>query len=239
MRVLLKITGESILSKDEPIDYEKIKILGNRIKSIHEKEIELGIVIGGGNLFRGKDLIEHGFAPFKSHYIGMLATIMNALAIEEVFSTLNIPVKIFSAVDIPRFISFFSFKDVDESFKRNNVCIFAGGTGNPFFTTDSAAALRALESRCDLLIKATKVDGVYTNDPLKFDDAKKLDFISYDNFLENRYGIMDLTAIDLCKQGKLPVIVCSLFEKNNIENLLLKNKRVGTLIYQEDIWPIS
>lgn len=237
MRVLIKITGEAISSKDLPIDYLKIKWLANIIKPIYEKNIQIGIVIGGGNLFRGKDLIKHGFKDYKAHYIGMLATQMNGIAIEEVFSSMNLPAKIFSAIEIPRLVSYYSYQDYIDSINQNKICIFTGGTGNPYFTTDSAAALRAAETSSDILIKATKVDGVYTSDPFKDPNSKKIEFLTYDDYLKAKYEIMDLTAIDICKQTKIPVVVLNLFDEKSIYSLLIEKKRVGTLIYQEDICP--
>jgi uridylate kinase len=237
MRVLIKITGEAISSESSPIDYNKIKWLADLIKKIHKHKIEIGIVIGGGNLFRGKDLIKNGFKDYKAHYIGMLATTMNGLAIEEVFSSCNLPSKIFSAIDIPRLVSYFSYQEYQEAIKEGKIAIFTAGTGNPYFTTDSAAALRAAETDSDILIKATKVDGVYSDDPKKNPAAEKIDFLTYDQFLKEKYGIMDLTAIDICKQTKIPVVVLDLFDENSIYSLLIEKKRVGTLIYQEDICP--
>lgn len=237
MRVLIKITGEAISSENSAIDYNRIKWLANIIKTIYENSIQIGIVIGGGNLFRGKDLIKHNFKDFKAHYIGMLATQMNGIAIEEVFSSMGLPTKIFSAIEIPRLVSYFSYQTYEEAINQNKICLFTGGTGNPYFTTDSAAALRAAETSSSILIKATKVDGVYTADPIKDKNAKKLDFISYDKYLEDRFGVMDLTAIDICKQSKIPVVVLNLFDEKSLYSLLIEKKRVGTLIYQEDICP--
>ncbi|MEJ5274049.1 MAG: UMP kinase [Spirochaetota bacterium] len=237
MRVLIKITGEAISSEGSSIDYNKIKWLSDIIKKIYDNNIQIGIVIGGGNLFRGKDLIKHGFKDYKSHYIGMLATTMNGIAIEEVFSSNNLPTKIFSAIEIPRLVSYFSYQQYQEAINQGKIIIFTGGTGNPYFTTDSAAALRAAETDCNLLIKATKVNGVYSDDPKKNPDAKKIEFLTYDQFLKEKYQIMDLTAIDICKQTKIPVVVLNLFDENSLYSLLIENKRIGTLIYQEDICP--
>lgn len=237
MRVLIKITGEAISSENNSIDYNKIKWLASIIKKIYDNKIQIGIVIGGGNLFRGKDLIKNGFKDYKSHYIGMLATTMNGIAIEEVFSSLNLPAMIFSAIDIPRLVSYFSYQEYQEAVSKNKIIIFTGGTGNPYFTTDTAAALRASETNSDLLIKATKVDGIYTKDPVKNPEAKKIDFLTYDQFLAGKYEIMDLTAIDICKQTKTPVFVLNLFDENSLFSLLIDKKRVGSLIYTEDICP--
>ncbi len=237
MRILLKITGEAISSENMPIDYNKIKSLATLIKKIYDQKIEIGIVIGGGNLFRGKDLIKNKFKPYKAHYIGMLATQMNAIAIEEVFSSNGLPSRIFSAIEIPRLVNFFSYQDYQDSIKNNIIAIFSAGTGNPFFTTDSAAALRAAETDSDLLIKATKVDGVYTSDPNIDSNAIKLKFVSYDQYLKEGYQIMDLTAIDICRQNKIPVVVLNLFDEYSLVDLLIYKKRIGTLIFQEDICP--
>ncbi len=237
MRILIKITGEAISSDNSSIDYEKIKLLAENIKKIHQKNIQINIVIGGGNLFRGKDLIKHNFKDYKAHYIGMLATEMNGIAIEEVFSNLNLPTKIFSAIDIPRLVSFFNYQDYNDAINQGKICIFTGGTGNPYFTTDSAASLRAAETDSKLLIKATKVDGVYTSDPKKNPDAKKIDFLTYDQYLKEKYEVMDLTAIDICKQSKIPIVVLDFFDNNSIYSLLIEKKKIGTLIFQEDICP--
>jgi len=237
MRILLKITGEAISSENLAIDYNKVLWLANIIKKIYSPEIKIGIVIGGGNLFRGKDLIKHNFKAYKAHYIGMLATQMNGIAIEEVFTSNGLPTKIFSSIEIPRFVNFFSYQNYEEAINKGNICVFTGGTGNPYFTTDSAAALRAAETDCDILIKATKVDGVYNSDPKINKNAKKIDFITFDEYLEERYEIMDLTAIDICKQNKIPIVVLNLFDETSLFSLLKEKKKIGTLIYQEDICP--
>jgi len=236
-RVLIKITGES-LKKNEPIDYDSIYFLYKQIEPIIKEGYEVGIVVGGGNIFRGKSLIKKGFTDFKAHYIGMFSTFMNAVAIEEIFSKNGVECEIFSSIEVNRIFKYFNFNDVDNALKRKKICIFPGGTGNPYFTTDSAAALRAAESKCDILIKATKVDGIYSKDPFEYKDAEFYKFIKYDEYLNKNLQIMDITAIDICKSANIPIIVINYYKEGVFFDLLIKKEKIGSLIYKEEKWPI-
>jgi len=238
MRILLKITGEALKSGENALDYKSIEYIASQINPIYENRIEIGIVIGGGNLFRGKNLSKHGFSDFKSHYIGMLSTLMNAIALEEVLTRNGIPTVIFSSMEVNRITKYFNYFDVNDAFAQKKVCIFPGGTGNPFFTTDSAAALKAAETDSDLLIKATKVDGVYSEDPVTNKNALYFPFITYQDFLMRKLKIMDLTAIDICQQKDLPIIVLDFFKPDNLYELLIDKRKVGSLIHKEEKWPI-
>ncbi|MCX8058594.1 MAG: UMP kinase [Spirochaetes bacterium] len=236
-RILLKITGEA-LKKEDPISYESILFLLKQIKPLYDNKIQVGIVIGGGNLFRGKNLIKKGFTDFKAHYIGMISTFMNAIAIEEVFVKNGVKTQVFSSLEFNRIFKYYNVQDVNRAFEENYICIFPGGTGNPYFTTDSAAALRAAESSCDILIKATKVDGVYSDDPEKNINAVFYKYISYEDYLSKKLSILDLTAIDICKNANIPVIVLNYYKEKVLEDLILNKKIVGSLIYKEEKWPI-
>lgn len=236
-RILLKITGEA-LKKEESIDYNAILFLLDQIKVLYQNDFQIGIVIGGGNLFRGKNLINKGFTDFKAHYIGMISTFMNAIAIEEVFTKNNIKTQIFSSIEMNRIFKYYNYNDVEKAFNEGYVCVFPGGTGNPYFTTDSAAALRAAESKCSILIKATKVDGVYSDDPEKNKNAIFYKYLNYDDYLKEKLSILDLTAVDICKSSSIPIIVLNYYKEGILKELLINKKEYGSLIYKEEKWPI-
>ncbi len=238
MRILLKITGESLSDGDSPINYNALENIAKQIKPLYDNNIQIGLVIGGGNLFRGKNLIDKGFTGYKSHYIGMFSTLMNSISLEEIFSKSGIKTKIYSAIEVSRIVDYFNYVDVNNSLNNNELCIFPGGTGNPYFTTDSAAALRAAEIDADLIIKATKVDGLYTADPNKDETAEKIPYCTYDYFIKKDLKIMDITALDICKQSNIPIIVMDFFKQNSLKELIIDKKQNGSLISREDIWPI-
>lgn len=237
MRVLLKLTGESLKGKDS-LDYNSIENIYDELFPLVQNNIQIGIVVGGGNIYRGKELIKKGIKDYKSHYMGMLATIINSIAIQEILSKKGIKSLVFSSISIPRIVKFFNMSDVEKAFEEGYVLIYAGGTGNPFFTTDSAASLKAAETSCNILIKATKVDGIYDKDPVKFNNAKYISYISYDDFINQNLKIMDRMAIEIAQQSNIPIIITNFFKKGNLSSLLIDKKKIGSLIYKEDLWPI-
>lgn len=229
-RILLKLSGEALASKDgSSIGIEQLEHYSNEIADAYSMGVQVAIVIGGGNIFRGIQGINSGFSRLQGDYMGMMATVINSLALQEMLVQYNISSKIFGAISIENICEKFYFKNAIELLEQNKVIILSGGTGNPLFTTDSAAALRAIEIGADVLLKGTKVDGVYTEDPLKNPNAKKYENISYDEAFEKKLKVLDLTAYTLCMENKLPIIVYDATKKGNLKKVLIGEK-IGTLI---------
>ncbi len=217
-RVLVKFSGEA-LAGDEGygIDTQILNFIAGEIKELVDNGIEVGIVVGGGNIIRGVTAAADGIIKRTSgDYMGMLATVINGVAIQEALEHAGLDARLQSAIDMQEIGETFIVRRARRHLEKGRVVVFAGGTGNPYFTTDTAATLRASEIESDLLIKATKVDGVYDKDPNKFDDAVKLDVLSYDQALNDDIKVMDDTAIALAKENGLPIVVCNMFEKGNL-----------------------
>lgn len=225
-RILLKLSGEALM-KENGIDYNKTKEIGNYIKECYNLGIELAIVVGGGNLWRGRN--NTNFDSITSDHIGMMVTIMNALALNNVLNDLGCPSVIASSVNVGNIVKEYNQEEVMANLNKKKIVIFAGGTGHPFFSTDTASALRAREIKADVIIKATNVDGVYTSDPNKNSNAQKLDKITYTEVINKELQVMDLTAITICKNGSIPIIVLNM---NNKDNLIkaIKKESIGTII---------
>lgn len=201
------------------------------IKKILEKNIQLAIVIGGGNIFRGISLGDQGMTRATGDYMGMLATVMNSLALEDAFNKNNIVTRVQSAININQIVEPYVRAKSLQYLLENKVVIFSGGTGNPFFTTDTAAALRASEIDADIMIKATKVDGIYTDDPNKNNKAKKIDKLSFDEVISKKLKVMDATAFTLCREQSMPVGVINIFKPNSLYNFIIdQNFTDGTLV---------
>lgn len=229
-RILLKLSGEALASKDgSSIGIEHLEHYCNEIADAYSMKVQVAIVIGGGNIFRGIQGINSGFSRLQGDYMGMMATVINSLALQEMLLQYNISSKIFGAISIENICEKFYFRNAIELLEQNKVIILSGGTGNPLFTTDSAAALRAIEIGADVLLKGTKVDGVYTEDPLKNPSAKKYENISYDEAFEKKLKVLDLTAYTLCMENKLPIIVYDATKKGNLKKVL-NGEKIGTLI---------
>ena len=228
-RILLKLSGESLMGNDHyGIDYTAVYHYACEIKSAIQLGVQVGVVIGGGNIFRGVKGSHKGFDRRQGDHMGMLATMINAMALQTVLEEVGVSTKVLSALAIDGVCEKSFFKTA-EKYIENQVIIFAGGTGNPFFTTDSAAALRAVEIKADLLIKGTRVDGVYTADPEKDKTATKYSELSYDEAYENNLNILDLTAFTLCKENRMPIYV---YDANQSGNLLkvLQGEHIGTIV---------
>ena len=228
MRILLKLTGELFGTKDNPISLLNTKKVAQEIIELKNKEIELGIVVGGGNIFRGREVGTEKFDKVSADYIGMLATIINGLALQESLKNLGAKAKILTAIPMPKIGESFTKAKALNYLNKNNIVIFAGGTGNPFFTTDSASALRACEINADYILKATNVNGVYNKDPNLNKDAKMFKTISFEEAIQKNLKIMDSTAFTLCKDNNIPIIVFNIKYLNKI-NSILENK-IGTLV---------
>ncbi len=229
-RVLLKLSGEALMGADKyGLNADTIKSYVEQIKEVVDLGIEVGIVIGGGNIFRGLAGTNLGFDRVKGDSMGMLATVINSIALSAAFEQIGQKSKVFTSFAIETIGERFNKEKVVQSFNNKEVAIFSGGTGNPFFTTDSAAALRGVEIEADALLKGTRVDGVYTADPEKNPSATKFDNISFDEVYEKGLKVMDLTAFTMCKENSLPIVVFDMNKKGNLKQLLLKNN-IGTLI---------
>jgi len=217
-RVLVKFSGEALAGEEGyGIDTSILKYIADEIKSLVDHEIEVAIVVGGGNIIRGVTAAKDGIIKRTSgDYMGMLATVINGVAIQEALESIGLEARLQSAIDMHEIGESFIVRRARRHLEKSRVVIFAGGTGNPYFTTDTAATLRASEIEADMLIKATKVDGVYDKDPMKYPDAKKLAEISYDRALSDHIRVMDDTAIALAKENNLPIVVCNMFEAGNL-----------------------
>ena len=200
------------------------------IKKILEQDIQLAIVIGGGNIFRGISLGDQGMTRATGDYMGMLATVMNSLALEDAFNKNNIVTRVQSAVNVEQIVEPYVRAKALQYLSENKVVIFSGGTGNPFFTTDTAAALRASEIDADIMIKATKVNGIYSDDPVKNQKAVKFDQISFDDVIDKKLKVMDATAFTLCREQSMPIGVINIFKQNSLYNFINKNFTDGTLV---------
>jgi uridylate kinase len=229
-RILLKLSGESLAGDSEQgIDPETIKSYVIQIKNVAQMGIDIGIVIGGGNIFRGLSGTGQGFDRVKGDSMGMLATVINSIALQTVFENIGQKARIFTAFSIESIGERFNTDKINEAFSRKEVCIFSGGTGNPFFTTDSASALRAVEIKADILLKGTRVDGIYSSDPEKDKNAVKFKQISFDEVYKKNLKIMDLTAFTMCKENKLPILVFDMNKEGNLKRLI-DGEEIGTLV---------
>lgn len=231
-RVLLKLSGESLLNDQKfGISSQACQALASAIKSMREYGLEVACVIGGGNIFRGISLKETGLQRTPADHIGMLATLMNGIALQQALSAIECPAHVMSALECPAVAETYRWRRAMDFIADGSVLIFVGGTGNPYFTTDTAAALRASEIHADVLLKATKVDGVYTKDPLKYPDAKKYDQITHSQVLAENLAVMDATAIALCMSNKIPIFVFNmhLLKPDSIIKVLAEKR--GTLVH--------
>lgn len=232
-RVLLKISGECLQGSEAfGIQKEACLAVAHSIKSLQEAGIEVGIVIGGGNIFRGLQLKEAGMKATPADQMGMLATMINGLALQQALAQIECPARVLSAIDCPKIVESYTWTHALNYLDKGEVLIFVGGTGNPYFTTDTAAAMRASEIQADILLKATKVDGIYTKDPLKYNDAVKYNCVSYSQFLAEKLGVMDATAITLCRNNKIPVFVFNMKHLANdiVKILKTREMKLGSLI---------
>lgn len=227
-RVLLKLSGEALGGvKGYGIDPSTVDTICKEIITVHSLGIQIGIVIGGGNIIRG--ISTKTIERVTADNMGMLATVINSLALQNAFEKHNVESRVLSAVSIQEAAELYTQRAALSHLKKNRIVIFAGGTGNPYFSTDTAAALRAAEIKADVLLKATKVDGVYSDDPMKNSKAKRFEKISYLDVLNKNLRVMDTTAISFCMENKLPIIVFKLLEKDNLKKVIL-GKEYSTLV---------
>lgn len=231
-RVLVKFSGEALAGDNQfGIDIHVLDRIAKEIKSLVENAIEVGIVIGGGNIIRGVSAAQGGIIRRTSgDYMGMLATVINAVAMQEALEHIGLDTRVQSAIEIKEICESYIYRKAIRHLEKGRVVIFGAGTGTPFFTTDTAATLRAIEIGSDLIIKATKVDGIYDKDPNKFKDAKKLDTLSYNDALIGDIEVMDDTAISLAKDNKLPIVVCNMFKKGNLLQVIKHQQGVFSMV---------
>lgn len=230
-RILLKLSGESLMGeKQYGIDEKRIAEYATQIKEIADMGIEIGIVIGGGNIFRGLSGTSKGVDRVKGDQMGMLATVINSLALSSALKKIGQKAQVFTAINMFPIGEYYSKWRAIEAMQNGTVAIISGGTGNPFFTTDTGSALRGIEIEAEVMLKGTRVDGIYTADPEKDPTAKKFDKISYDEIYTRGLKVMDLTATTLCKENHLPIIV---FDMDTVGNLkkVLSGENIGTLVY--------
>lgn len=216
-------------SKSFGIDQKMLLSIAKEVKDISASGVELAIVIGGGNIFRGLEASSEGMERTTADYMGMLATVINSLALQNALETSGVPTRLQTAIEMHELAEPYIRRKAVRHLEKGRCVIFAAGTGNPYFTTDTAAALRAVEIDADVIMKATKVDGVYSSDPVKNPSAKKFSEISYRDVLNKELKVMDSTAISLCKDNNLPIIVFSLLKRGNIKKIL-EGKKIGTLV---------
>ena len=230
-RILLKLSGEVLGSKEKGdcIDPAKLAFMAERVKKVHAMGCEVGIVLGGGNIFRGLSGEGRGVNRVTGDSMGMLATIINALAMMDALEAIGVPTRVMTAIDMPKLAEPFIQRRALRHFEKGRVVIFGGGTGNPYFSTDSAAALKASEIGADALLKATKVDGIYTADPKKDPKAKKYASLKYETALEKRLKVMDSAAFALCMDNNIPIVVFDFFDPNALEGVVA-GKTVGTIV---------
>ncbi len=233
-RILLKISGEALMgAQNYGIDVEVARAVAEEIKAVRDLGVEVAVVVGGGNIFRGVSKSAGNMNRSSADYIGMLATIMNAVVLQDALEKLDVYTRVMSAIEIPQLAEPFIRRRAIRHLEKNRVVIFAAGTGNPYFTTDSAAALRALEIKANVILKATKVDGIYTSDPVKDETATRYDCITYQEVLEQQLKVMDASAISLCMDNNLPIVVFNMRTAGNIMRVVMGEEGVGTRVCVE------
>ncbi len=230
-RILLKLSGEALMGEQNyGIDTAMAESVAREIKAVHDRGIEVAIVVGGGNIFRGVSKSAGNMDRGAADYIGMLATVMNAVVLQDALEKQDVFTRVMSAIDIPQLAEPFIRRRAIRHLEKKRVVIFAAGTGNPYFTTDSAAALRACEIGAEVIFKATKVDGIYTADPMKDPAAKRFEKISYQEVLEKQLKVMDASAISLCMDNNLPIMVFNMTTGGNITRAIEGDLSIGTLV---------
>ena len=229
-KILLKLSGEALMGDQEfGISPDVIASYAKQIKEIVDLGVEVSIVIGGGNIFRGISGAAQGVDRVTGDHMGMLATVINSLALQNSIEKLGVPTRVQTAIEMPKIAEPFIKRRAQRHLEKGRVVIFGAGTGNPYFTTDTAAALRAIEMETDVVIKATKVDGIYDKDPVKFADAKKYEKVTYNEVLAKDLKVMDATAISLCRENKLPIIVFNSLVEGNLKKVIM-GENIGTTV---------
>jgi uridylate kinase len=230
-RVLLKLSGEVLMGDGGfGIDPEVVRRIAAEIKDVHALGVQIGIVIGGGNIFRGLAASAQGFDRVSADHMGMLATVINSLALQDALEKMDVYTRVQSAIEMNQVAEMFIRRRAIRHLEKGRVVIFAAGTGNPYFSTDTTAALRAMEMKAEVILKATKVDGIYDADPFKVKDAKLYSEITYLDVLKQGLGVMDTTAISLCMDNRVPIIVFNIKTRGNIKRVI-EGEKIGSLVY--------
>ncbi len=230
-RILLKLSGEAMMGRGSfGVDKDFCLSICQRVKACVEAGMEVAIVVGGGNIFRGEDAMRLGVQRVPADYVGMLATVINGVILQQSFEAMEVPAILFSALPVEHLAKKYDWKSALFHMNKSRVVIFSGGTGNPYCTTDTAAALKAVEMKAEVLLKATKVAGIYDKDPKKFNHAKRYSQLSYRDVLEKNLSVMDMTAITLCKENDLPIIVFDLFSGESFLEIIENEGIKSTLV---------
>ena len=229
-RILLKLSGEALKGKDNHISPAIVHDMAVSIKTVIDSGVEVALVIGGGNIFRGLSASRKGMDRTTADYMGMLATCINALALQDGLESLGIETRVQSAITMQKVAEPYIRRKAMRHLEKGRVVIFAAGTGSPYFSTDTTAALRASEIDADVVIKATKVDGIYDKDPVKFNDAVRFETLTYTEAIQKQLGVMDSTAFTLCSENQLPIIVCDFFEEGALQKVISGDTSAGTLV---------
>ncbi|RUM58651.1 MAG: UMP kinase [Persephonella sp.] len=229
-RILLKLSGEALMGNHEfGLDPYFINELADDIREVYELGVEIAIVVGGGNIFRGMNGSQIGLDKATADYMGMLATVMNALALQDILESKGMPTRVMSAIEMKQIAEPYIRRKAIRHLEKGRIVIFGAGTGNPFFTTDTAGALRATEIKAQVFLKATKVNGIYDKDPVKHKDAKLIKEISFDEAIRKNIKVMDQTAFTLCKENNLPIIVFSIKERGNLKKIV-QGENIGSIV---------
>jgi uridylate kinase len=236
-RILLKLSGEALMGPGGfGIDPSTLEGIASEVAEVRSLGVEVAVVIGGGNIFRGLAASAHGMDRASADYMGMMATLMNSLALQDALERLNVNTRVLSAIEVKELAEPYIRRRAMRHLEKGRVVIFAAGTGNPYFTTDTAASLRAMEIHAEVLLKATKVDGVYDKDPVKHPEAKRFHRLTYIEVLQRNLKVMDSTAISLCRDNKLAIVVFDLGTRGNIRRVVL-GESIGTLVTDEESRP--
>lgn len=232
MRVLLKLSGE-VLAGDNSfgLDFEAVRRIGEEIAVVRKAGVTLSMVVGGGNMLRGKEMEKLGIERVQADYMGMLGTVINALALQDVLEQLGVPTRVQTAIEMRSVAEPYIRRRALRHMEKGRVVIFAAGTGSPYFSTDTTAALRAAEMNVDCMVKGTKVDGIYNSDPRVNDAAVLLPEITYRDALVNNFEVMDASAFSLCMENRIPIVVLNILKKNNLVSMLVKDERIGTIVH--------
>ena len=231
-RILLKLSGESLMGKQNyGIDPERLSDYARQIKEVHDMGVQIGIVIGGGNIFRGLSGSQKGFDRVKGDQMGMCATVINSLALSSALGAIGVKTKVMTAIRMEPIGEFYNKWKAIEALEAGSICIFSAGTGNPYFTTDTGSSLRGIEIEADVMLKGTRVDGVYTADPEKDPTAKKFKDISFDEIYARNLRVMDLTATTMCKENHLPIYVFNMDVVGNLKKVM-DGEEIGTLVHE-------
>jgi uridylate kinase len=229
-RILLKLSGEALRSnRDLEIDPDIVKRIADEIRDVKNLGVQVGIVIGGGNIFRGLSASARGMDRVAADHMGMLATVINSLALQDFLEKEDVPTRVMSAIRLEAMAENYIRRRAIRHLEKGSVVVFAAGTGNPYFTTDTAAALRAIEIDAEAVLKGTKVDGIYDADPLQVKTARRYDTITYEEVIEKKLGVMDATAITFCRENRIPIIVFKLLDEGNLKRVILGEK-IGSIV---------